>query len=89
MKKLNIKQQLIVFLSLLILYVAIKDKDLSFLISVGLAIIFAVSVDSTVNYLRAKKLLITDSSIISGLIIRCIFAMTVTSKETRKSDRSA
>jgi len=74
MKKLNIKQQLIVFLGLLALYIAIKDKDLFFLMSTFLAVISAVGADSIINFLKAKKFLITESSVISGLIIGFVVA---------------
>jgi Na+-translocating ferredoxin:NAD+ oxidoreductase RnfD subunit len=69
MKLRSIKFQLIFFLGLFAIYLAIKDKDLEFLLSTSIAVISTITIDSIYAYLKERKFRITDSSVISGLII--------------------
>jgi len=65
----SIKTQLIIFLCGFALYLSFKDKDAIFLLTTFIAVISAIGVESAILLLKDKKLSITDSSIISGLII--------------------
>lgn len=65
----SIKTQLIIFLCGFALYLSFKDKDVIFLLTTFIAVISAIGVESVILFFKNKKLSITDSSIISGLII--------------------
>jgi len=65
----SIKTQLIIFLCAFAIYLSFKDKDAIFLLTTFIAVISAIGVKSAILFFRNKKLSITDSSIISGLII--------------------
>ncbi|HAZ10523.1 MAG: hypothetical protein A2047_02595 [Omnitrophica bacterium GWA2_41_15] len=65
----SIKVQLSIFLILFALYLSFIGKDALFLLSLGISVIAAIGVDSIIMYLKSKKIIITESSIVSGLII--------------------
>lgn len=65
----NIKVQLIIFLSAFALYLSFRDKNAIFLLTTLIAVISAIGVESVILLFKDKKLTVTDSSIISGLII--------------------
>lgn len=65
----SIKTQLIIFLSSFALYLSIKDRETAFLLATFVAVISAVGVDSLILYLKNKKFVVTENSIISGLIV--------------------
>jgi len=65
----SIKTQLIIYLVCLALFLAIKDKDISFLFTVLVAVISALVIESLILYLKTKTFRITESSVITGLII--------------------
>lgn len=65
----SIKTQLIVYLACLALFLSIKDRDFMFLFSCLVAVISALSIEALFLYLRTRKFQITESAIISGLII--------------------
>ena len=69
MKSLSIKTQLIIFLSIFAGYISIIHKDIAFLSTTLIAVISAVFLDSFITYLKTEHFAITDSSVISGLII--------------------
>ncbi len=69
MKMPSIKIQLIVFLSILAVCLSIINRDITFLSAAGISVISAVLLDSSVTYLKTKRFKITDSSVITGLII--------------------
>lgn len=69
MKNLSVKFQLIIFLSCFAVFLSLKDKDPLFLFSAFLAVVSAAALDSLIAYLKNKKFLLTESSVISGLII--------------------
>ncbi|MBM3249651.1 MAG: RnfABCDGE type electron transport complex subunit D [Candidatus Omnitrophica bacterium] len=74
MKLLAVKSWLIAFLGLLALCLAITGKDALFLSGVAVALISALIFDSLFIYLKEKKVRVTDSSIITGLIIGYVLA---------------
>ncbi|MCX5714897.1 MAG: RnfABCDGE type electron transport complex subunit D [Candidatus Omnitrophica bacterium] len=74
MKNISIKSQLIIYLALFASYLSIIDKNVSFLLAVLFATVSAAAVDSAFTYITSKKLLVTESSIISGLIIGYVLA---------------
>jgi len=65
----SIKVQLGIFLILFALYASFLGKDAIFLSSLGISLIAAVGTDSFIVYLKTRKIIITESSVISGLII--------------------
>ncbi len=65
----SIKAQLSIFLLLFALYLSFIGKDWLFLLSIGISIIAAVTTDFFITYLKTRKFIITESSIVSGLII--------------------
>ena len=65
----SIKTQLIIFLLYFAVLLSLKDKDFAFLFTTLIAVISAVVIDTLIVYLKQKRLLISESSIISGLIV--------------------
>jgi Na+-translocating ferredoxin:NAD+ oxidoreductase RnfD subunit len=65
----SIKTQLIIYLVCFAFFLSIKDKTAIFLIATGIAVISAVMAESGILYLRTKVFQITESSIITGLIV--------------------
>jgi Na+-translocating ferredoxin:NAD+ oxidoreductase RnfD subunit len=70
----SVKSQLILFLGLLAASLAFIGKDALFVFSISLALISAVLIDAVFSYLKDKKLTISESAIISGLIIGFVLA---------------
>lgn len=64
-----VKKQLIIFLSLFLIYLSLKEKDIAFIWPAVFAVIFTVALDSLFGYLKERKIAISDSSVITGLII--------------------
>jgi Na+-translocating ferredoxin:NAD+ oxidoreductase RnfD subunit len=69
MKLTSIKTQVIVFLACFGLFLSIKDRDSLFLLTTFIAVTSSALIDSVLSYLKNKKFTISESSIISGLII--------------------
>lgn len=69
-----VKSRLIVFLGLFALCLAIIGKDIRFLSCVSIALILALVSDSFFVYLKEKRVRVTDSSMITGLIIGFVLA---------------
>nr|MBU1328054.1 RnfABCDGE type electron transport complex subunit D [Candidatus Omnitrophota bacterium] len=65
----SIKVQLSIFLIAFALCLSFTGKDSLFLLSLGVSVIAAIGADSIITYLKSKKIIITESSIVSGLII--------------------
>ena len=65
----SIKVQLGIFLLSFALYLSFIGKDALFLLSLGISLIAAIAADSVITYLKTRKLIITESSVVSGLII--------------------
>jgi len=64
----SIKTQLILYLVCLAIFLAVKDKDWTFLFTTLVAVISALAIEALVLYLKTKTLQITESAIITGLI---------------------
>jgi len=63
------KTQLIIFLTALALTLAIREKDFTFLWAFAIAVLAATLIESLILYLTTKSFKITESSIITGMII--------------------
>lgn len=70
----SIKVQLSVFLILFAIYLSFIDKDKIFLAGLCISLIAAVITDSFITYLKTKKIIVTESSIVSGLIVGYVIA---------------
>ncbi|MFH1854555.1 MAG: RnfABCDGE type electron transport complex subunit D [Candidatus Omnitrophota bacterium] len=69
MKISSVKVQLGIFLAVFGLCLSFLGRDFLLLRGILLSLLFAVSTDTLINYIKDKKLVITESSIVSGLII--------------------
>lgn len=69
MKLNSIKTQLIIFLSAFALFICIRDRDTAFLLAICLSVIFASAIEGAFLFLKNKKFSLSESAIISGLII--------------------
>lgn len=65
----SVKTQLILYLISFALFLAVKDKDPIFLLAVLIAVISAITIEAVLLYLKTKTLQITESAIITGLIV--------------------
>ena len=65
----SIKSQLVIYLTCLAIFLAIKDKSIVFLLTTGLAVFSALGVEAAILYFRTKTWKLTASSMITGLII--------------------
>ncbi|MFA4842576.1 MAG: RnfABCDGE type electron transport complex subunit D [Candidatus Omnitrophota bacterium] len=65
----SVKTQLILYLVLFALFLAVRDKDTAFLRAALIAVAAAVVLEFLILYLKEKKLQITESAVISGLIV--------------------
>ena len=69
MKISSVKVQLSIFLAVFGLYLSFLSRDFLLLKGIVLALLFTVSTDALISYIKNKKLVITESSLVSGLII--------------------
>src|SRR3989338_7930925 len=69
MKKISLKQQLFLFLFLFLILLSLQEASFSFFIKSMSAVIACVISDSLCSFTKTKKLKITESSLITGLII--------------------
>ncbi len=65
----SIKTQLIIYLAGLAVFLSIRDKDLVFLTALIIALVSSLITESITLFLKNKVFEITESSIITGLII--------------------
>jgi len=65
----SVKTQLILYLICFAVFLEIKDNDPQFLFAGLTAIISALAIESSILYLKTKRFLITESSVITGAII--------------------
>ncbi len=65
----SIKTQLILYLACFAVFLAVKDRDVIFLTAVIIAVISAIAIESLIFFVKTRTFRITESSIISGLII--------------------
>ncbi|MBU1998609.1 MAG: RnfABCDGE type electron transport complex subunit D, partial [Candidatus Omnitrophica bacterium] len=61
--------KLIIYLACFAVFLAIKDNDLVFLTKTLIAVISALAAEAFVSYLKSKKAQLTESAVITGLII--------------------
>ena len=74
MKSVSIKTKLIIFLIVLALFLSVKEKDIVFLFTLIIALISAIIADSTWYYCKNKKFSISESLVVSALIIGFVLA---------------
>lgn len=65
----SIKTQLIIYLACFAIFLAFKDKDVGFLVIIIIAVASSLTVESTLKYIKTKSFQVTESSIITGLIV--------------------
>ena len=65
----SIKTQLILYLVCVALFLAIKDKNFVFLFTTLVAVVSALAIEAFVLYLKTKTPQVTESAIITGLIV--------------------
>ena len=65
----SVKTQLILYLLFFAVFLAVKDKDFIFLFTTLIAVVSALTIEGIVLYLKIKAFRITESAIITGLII--------------------
>lgn len=65
----SIKTQLILFLCCFAVFLFIRDKSIAFLLAMTLAVVSTVVMDLIIVYVRTKALRVTESAVITGLII--------------------
>ncbi|MBU1862621.1 MAG: hypothetical protein KKH94_03025, partial [Candidatus Omnitrophica bacterium] len=65
----SIKTQLIIYLTVVVLAFAVKEKDYSFLGACAIAVFAAALIEALILYGKTKSFKITESSIITGIII--------------------
>jgi len=70
----SIRTQLIIYLSCFALLIIIKDRDLVFIKSITIAVVSTLALETGIIYLKNKTLQISESSIITGLIVGFVFA---------------
>jgi len=69
MKFNSIKTQLIIFFTIFAIFLSFKDRDALFLLTTSLSVFLAIGYDAALSFQKNKKIIVTESSIISGLII--------------------
>ena len=62
----SLKIQLSIFLALFAGYLAITDSDYLILISTAVALAATVLTDSLFQYVKSRKVVVTESSLVSG-----------------------
>ncbi|MBF0522581.1 MAG: RnfABCDGE type electron transport complex subunit D [Candidatus Omnitrophica bacterium] len=65
----SVKTQFILYLACFAVFLSIKDKDSAFLLMTMVALVLSVAIESLIVYWKTKTLEITESSMITGLII--------------------
>ena len=70
----NLKNQLILYLFALAIFIILKDKNTPFLFAVFVSVLSSVFIESLILFLKEKRFKINDSSIITGLIIGYVIA---------------
>lgn len=73
-KKPSIKTQLIIFLAAFALFLSVKEGDKAFLITTAAAVFFTVFAEAAFVCFKDKKFSISESAVISGLIIGFILS---------------
>ncbi|MDD5565643.1 MAG: RnfABCDGE type electron transport complex subunit D [Candidatus Omnitrophica bacterium] len=75
MLKINsVKTQLIIFLVTFAVFLSVKEGDFTFAVATIIAVISASTLDAIALYLKKKGFQLTESSVITGLIIGYVLA---------------
>ena len=74
MKSLSIRAKLIISLAGFAVFLSIKDKDIAFLFTVITTLISVIIADLVFSYFKDKKISISESSVVSALIIGFVLA---------------
>ncbi|MFA5231288.1 MAG: RnfABCDGE type electron transport complex subunit D [Candidatus Omnitrophota bacterium] len=74
MKSFSIKTKLIIFLAGFAVFLSVKDRDAAFLFMLITALISVIMVDIVFSYFNNKKFSVSESSIVSALIIGFVLA---------------
>jgi Na+-translocating ferredoxin:NAD+ oxidoreductase RnfD subunit len=74
LKKISIKLQLAIFLSCFALYLSVKDQDAAFIVTTLIAVAAAAGADAAIGFFKNRKFIITESSLVTGLIIGYVLA---------------
>ncbi len=70
----SIKTQLIIYLACLALFLVIKDGDSAFPVAALIAVVSALLSEAFFLYLKTKTLQITESAVITGLIVAFVLS---------------
>jgi len=70
----SIKVQLGIFLLLLSAYITFLEKHAGFLLTICISVMSAALIDSAAAYLKKKEFVLTESSIVTGLIVSYVMA---------------
>jgi len=74
MRSFSIKTKLIIFLAGFAVFLSVKDKDVAFLLMAIIALISAIITDLSFCYFKYRSFHISESSVISALIIGFVLA---------------
>jgi len=72
--KFNLKSQLILYLFALAIFIILKNKNIPFLFAIFISVLSSIFVESSILFLREKRFIVSQSSIITGLIIGYVIA---------------
>ncbi|MFA6130441.1 MAG: RnfABCDGE type electron transport complex subunit D [Candidatus Omnitrophota bacterium] len=70
----SIKTRLIIFLAGFAVFLSIKDRDLFFLFTIAITLLSAIIADLTFSYFKDKRFVVSESSVVSALIIGFVLA---------------
>jgi len=70
----SVKTRLILFLACFALFLSFRNKDTLFLIATAIAVVSSLCAESIILYFKNKVFELTESSIITGLIIGFVFS---------------
>ncbi|MDD5409753.1 MAG: RnfABCDGE type electron transport complex subunit D [Candidatus Omnitrophica bacterium] len=73
-KSFSIKTRLIIFLAGFAVFLSIRDRDLFFLFTIAITLLSAIIADLTFSYFRDKSFVVSESSVVSALIIGFVLA---------------
>ncbi|MDD5129368.1 MAG: RnfABCDGE type electron transport complex subunit D [Candidatus Omnitrophica bacterium] len=65
----SIKTQLILYLTCFAIFLSFQNKNAAFLVTTIIAVISALAAESTILYFKTRVFQISESSIITGLIV--------------------
>jgi len=72
--KVNLKSQLILYLFALAIFIILKDKNFKFLFAIFISVFSSIFIESLILFLKGKSFIVSQSSIITGLIIGYVIA---------------